>query len=77
MILKRFNSRCAMIYFEASDLGYAPLIKNWINTLPKDLPYTGIDLINELFEFSLTKGNFSLIYFFMLHKITIIYYIRL
>lgn len=51
-----------MIYFEASDLGYAPLIKNWINTLPKDLPFTAIDLLNELFEFSLPKGKYLLIY---------------
>jgi hypothetical protein len=63
-----------MIYFEASDLGYAPLIKNWINTLPKDLPYTGVDLLNELLEFSLTRGKFRLIYFSMLRLIALIDY---
>jgi dynein heavy chain len=49
-------SRCAMVYFEASDLEYGPNVKNWLNTLPKELPTTAFELINELFEFSLKRG---------------------
>jgi hypothetical protein len=45
-----------MVYFEPSDLGIQPYLKNWFNTLPKDIPTFGIDLINELIEFSFTKG---------------------
>ena len=45
-----------MVYFEPSDLGLTPLIKNWINSLPKEFPVSGVVLINELFEFSLDKG---------------------
>ena len=45
-----------MVYFEASDLEYAPCVKNWLNTLPKDFPASGVELINELFEFTLKRG---------------------
>lgn len=48
--------RCAMVYFEPSDLGLAPIIKNWMNTLPKDFPKSGIELLNQLLDFSLQKG---------------------
>ena len=47
-----------MVYFEPSDLGLTPLLKNWFNTLPKDFPAVGIELLNELFDFSLDKGYF-------------------
>ena len=46
-----------MVYFEPVDLGLTPLIRNWINSLPKDFPQIGIDLINELLDFSLEKGE--------------------
>jgi hypothetical protein len=45
-----------MVYFEPTDLGLTPLFKNWYNSLPKSLPATAIELIEELFEFSLQKG---------------------
>ncbi len=52
-----------MVYFEPVDLGLTPLIKNWINSLPKDFPLNGIDLINELLDFSLEKGRLIFNYF--------------
>ncbi len=51
-----FVLRCAMVYFESSDLGVTPYLKNWFDTLPKDIPEHGIELLEELFEFSLEKG---------------------
>ncbi len=49
-----------MVYFESSDLGMSPHLKNWFDTLPKDIPEHGIKLLKELFEFSLEKGwNFT------------------
>ena len=45
-----------MVYFESSDLGVTPYLKNWFNNLPKDLPDHGVELLEELFEFSLDKG---------------------
>jgi hypothetical protein len=45
-----------MIYFDQSDLGCTPYIKNWQTTLPKDLPSSCIDLFNELIELSIDKG---------------------
>jgi hypothetical protein len=45
-----------MVYFESSDLGMSPHLKNWFDTLPKDIPEHGIKLLKELFEFSLEKG---------------------
>lgn len=45
-----------MVYFEPSDLGLTPTIKNWLYSLPKDFPNSGIDLIEELLDFSLEKG---------------------
>lgn len=49
-------SRCAMVYFDPSDLGLTPCIKNWFNSLPKNFPQSGIELINELLDYSLPKG---------------------
>jgi hypothetical protein len=46
-----------MVYFEPSDLGLAPIIKNWMNTLPKDFPKSGIELLNQLLDFSLQNGK--------------------
>jgi hypothetical protein len=45
-----------MVYFDPSDLGLQPSIKNWFNSFPKNFPQSGVDLINELLDFSLTKG---------------------
>lgn len=45
-----------MVYFDPSDLGLTPSIKNWFNSLPKSFPQSGIDLINEILDFSLNKG---------------------
>lgn len=50
-----------MVYFDPSDLGLSPFIKNWCNSLPKSFPSSGVDLINELLQFSLNKGLFLLI----------------
>jgi hypothetical protein len=46
-----------MVYFESSDLGIKPYLKNWLNTLPRDLPDHAKELLEELFEFSLEKGK--------------------
>lgn len=45
-----------MVYFESEDLGITPYIKNWFNTIPKDLPNHGVELLNELLDFSLDEG---------------------
>jgi hypothetical protein len=45
-----------MVYFEPTDLGLTPLFKNWYNSMPKLLPASVVELIEELFEFSLQKG---------------------
>ena len=46
-----------MVYFESSDLGITPFLKNWFANLPKDLPDHGKELLEEFFEFSLDKGK--------------------
>ncbi len=45
-----------MIYFDQSDLGCTPYIKNWQTTLPKDLPSLCLDTFNELLDLSIDKG---------------------
>lgn len=45
-----------MVYFDPTDLGLTPIIKNWFNSFPKSFPQPAIDLINELLDFSLGKG---------------------
>jgi len=50
-----------MVYFEPTDLGLSPIIKNWMNTLPKDFPKSGIELLNQLLDFSLQKGMQSIL----------------
>lgn len=49
-------SRCGMVYFEPSDLGLTPILKNWYTMLPKGFPSSGVELIDELIEFSLKRG---------------------
>ncbi len=46
-----------MVYFEPSDLGLTPLIKNWFNSLPKEFPQSAVELINDMLDFSLEKGK--------------------
>ena len=46
-----------MVYFEASDLEYGPNVKNWLNSVPKEFPASGLELISELVEFSFKKGQ--------------------
>lgn len=70
-------SRCAMVYFEPADLDIYPYIKNWFLSLPKEVPASGIELLNELMDFSFNKG-FDFIYnrkqstHFHVHKHSII-----
>ena len=45
-----------MVYFEPTDLGLTPLFKNWYSSLPKLLPASAIELIDEMFDYSLQKG---------------------
>ena len=49
-------SRCAMVYFDPSDLGLKPWILNWFNSLPSDFPNSGREFLNELMALSLDKG---------------------
>lgn len=53
-----------MVYFDPSDLGLTPFIKNWCNSLPKTFPSFGVELINELLDFSLNKGFTRIILIF-------------
>ncbi|XP_015752501.1 PREDICTED: dynein heavy chain 12, axonemal-like [Acropora digitifera] len=46
-------SRCGMIYLEPASLGWQPLLKSWINTLPDTLKNEHEKLITALFEWSL------------------------
>uniref|UniRef100_A0A8C5R657 Dynein axonemal heavy chain 12 n=1 Tax=Leptobrachium leishanense TaxID=445787 RepID=A0A8C5R657_9ANUR len=44
-------SRCGMIYLEPLQLGWLPLVKSWLNTLPEALQAKdNLALINELFQ---------------------------
>ena len=43
-------SRCGMIYMEPSTLGWRPLVKSWMNTLPQNLDDKLKTPLNELFE---------------------------
>jgi hypothetical protein len=45
-----------MVYFDPSDLGCTPYIRQWLTTLPKDFPLSCQQLLNELLDFSLEKG---------------------
>lgn len=49
-------SRCAMVYFDPSDLGLKPWIQNWFSSLPSDFPNAGKEYLEELLELSLEKG---------------------
>jgi dynein heavy chain len=43
-------SRCGMIYMEPSSLGWRPLVKSWMNTLPQTLNDQYKKIINDMFE---------------------------
>ncbi len=43
-------SRCGMIYMEPSSLGWRPLVKSWMNTLPQTLNDQNKKIINDMFE---------------------------
>ena len=43
-------SRCGMIYMEPSTLGWRPLVKSWLVTLPATLEDKPRSVINEMFE---------------------------
>ena len=43
-------SRCGMIYMEPSSLGWRPLVKSWMNTLPQTLNDQYKKILNDMFE---------------------------
>lgn len=43
-------SRCGMIYMEPSSLGWRPLVKSWMSTLPQTLDEKLKKVLNDLFE---------------------------
>ena len=45
-----------MVYFEPSDLGLTPCIKNWLNSLPESLPNSGVEILSDLINMSIYKG---------------------
>ena len=46
-------SRCGMIYLEPASLGWEPVLKSWINTLPDALKNEHEKLITALFQWAL------------------------
>ena len=49
-------SRCAMVYVDASDLGWKPFIQSWLKKLPVTLPQAVRDHFGLLFEHFIPKG---------------------
>ncbi|XP_041352994.1 dynein heavy chain 6, axonemal-like isoform X2 [Gigantopelta aegis] len=49
-------SRCAMVYMDPVDLGWRPSVKTWLQHLPRDLPDSGKQHLQALFEHSIEKG---------------------
>ncbi|XP_063958044.1 dynein axonemal heavy chain 6-like isoform X2 [Lytechinus pictus] len=49
-------SRCAMVYLDPVDLGWRPSVKTWISKLSKDIPDSGKQHLQALFDKSLDKG---------------------
>jgi dynein heavy chain len=43
-------SRCGMIYMEPSSLGWRPIVKSWLSTLPATLDENKKKIINDMFE---------------------------
>ena len=43
-------SRCGMVYMEPSMLGWLPVVKSWINTLPKTITEEHKELISNLYS---------------------------
>ncbi|XP_035825271.1 dynein heavy chain 6, axonemal [Aplysia californica] len=49
-------SRCAMVYMDPVDLGWKPYVKTWLNRLPRDMPESGKNFLQALFDASMDKG---------------------
>ena len=43
-------SRCGMIYMEPSSMGWRPLVKSWMKTLPETINDDHKALLNDMFE---------------------------
>lgn len=43
-------SRCGMVYMEPSMLGWQPLVKSWLNTLPATITDEHKKLISDLYN---------------------------
>ncbi|XP_052080869.1 dynein axonemal heavy chain 7-like isoform X1 [Mytilus californianus] len=43
-------SRCGMIYMEPQTLGWRPIVKSWLNDLPKSLSEMHRSTVNDMFE---------------------------
>jgi dynein heavy chain len=58
-------SRCAMVYFDPTDLGYIPFLDYWYRCkLPATFPQSAIEFLRELMDFSLDKGFYYLVHFY-------------
>lgn len=49
-------SRCAMVYMDPVDLGWRPYVKTWLQKLPREMPDSGRQHLQQLFDFAIEKG---------------------
>ena len=51
-----FSQNSTTIFQDPVDLGWKPYVKTWLNKLPRDLPESGKNFLQALFDSSMDKG---------------------